>query len=802
MVKRRKGLSPDDPDFIPLEDRPRVSVVRCSLMGRIRVNDDTARKMVAQVLEAAADRASKLVYRASTFLHYWVAERLAANEDVVLNRDTLKQVYALFNAESAARRHRPSESMVQAFVATRAQHVDCTGLTNINDAARTELLTSLKNYDEIALEAHIAMYLTAKYDVKRGHGSALATKVFRKSPGLFVTLPATLEGGVDRWNTVVREEHARFKEAKGAPGGILRYRLYMMQIIEERNRGRDPDKQYRAFSLLPQRKVGRGFISIDKKTCKELGALAKQLFPNADRSWRSGVFNEEVDALFNREGLKKQGKFRLGPTVKTNGVELHVLFETTNYPRHTEGRRCGQGKRLKAAEQTCPAELDPPIDFCGITLTDWTRMVTIDPGNTNPVTLARPIDPEDAETRFSTASLSKGWYTKHSKRRKMKRRGDRDTPKQINKELSEHSLKTSSVESLLTAVRLRFKHHDETHAAASKKQRLKLRFEVKQAEERAINNTINWILRGGKHTGAREVDVVVFGDAGRMSGLKGTSVSAPMAKIKRLATRRGRVEGFQVYEVNEAYTSKRSSCCPGADAKNMVTGHKMDETADGRRVRSKVHGLCRARIMGGLHFMDQGSAAFRDNFECVRNIAEEEEEKRRLEELIRVVDAMAAQEPPEPVPLDGDAERAAFEAGWNAYKRFVEGSGGQRLLRENLRITGTGDVVHEERPEVSSRVRGMHDLPKETAWEAMGFAPPEPLMPSAPELKTGRRLKDGAHVRFVHGTREYLNAVPGDIWFLLLTFAVVFLSLLLLRALRRKKRRKIRQNEAPPAFVF
>ncbi|CAK9034980.1 Hypothetical protein SCF082_LOCUS21098 [Durusdinium trenchii] len=590
MVKRRKGLSPDAPDFIPLEDRPRVSVVRCSLMGRIRVNDDTARRMVAQVLETAAERASKLAYRASTFLHYWVAERLAANEDVILNRDTLKQVHALFNAESAARRHRPSESMVQAFVATGAKHVDCTGLTNINDAARTELLTSVKNYDEIALEAHIAMYITAKYDVKRGHGSALATKVFRKSPGHFVTLPATLEGGVDRWNTVVREEHARFNEAKGAPGGILRYRRYMLQIIEERNQGRDPEKQYRAFSLLPQRKVGRGFISIDKKTCKELGVLAKQLFPNSDREWRSGVFNEEVDALFNRQGLKKSGKFRLGPTVKTNGVELHVLFETSNYPRYTEGRRRGQGKPLKAAEQTCPEELDPPSDFSGIALTDRSRMVAIDPGNTNPVTLARPIDPENTQTRFSKASLSKGWYTKQSKRSKMKRRGDRDTPNQINRELSEHPLKTSSVESLLPAVKLRFKHHDKTHTAASKKQRLKLRFEVKQAEERAINNTINWILRGGKHTGEREVDVVVFGDAGRMSGLKGTSVSAPMAKIKRLATRRGRVEGFQVYEVNEAYTSKRSSCCPGADTKNMVTSHKMDETADGRLVRSKVHG--------------------------------------------------------------------------------------------------------------------------------------------------------------------------------------------------------------------
>jgi hypothetical protein len=49
------------------------------------------------------------------------------------------------------------------------------------------------------------MYITAKYDVKRGYGAVIADNVCRNLPGAFETLPKTLQGTVEEWNLRIQD---------------------------------------------------------------------------------------------------------------------------------------------------------------------------------------------------------------------------------------------------------------------------------------------------------------------------------------------------------------------------------------------------------------------------------------------------------------------------------------------------------------------------------------------------------------------------------------------------------------------
>ena len=145
--------------------------------------------------------------------------------------------------------------------------------------------------------------------------------------------------------------------------------------------------------------------------------------------------------------------------------------------------------------------------------------------------------------------MSKKWYNRRSKRNRKNERYKIEAKKfklkDIVQELSLCGFKQSSFEKVRAAVQLRLKHQDRLHDAFSQKQRLKLRFEARIAEQKSIDQIIKR-LRGGSGRVRDKVKLVVFGDGSRMSGIRGTSASVPNRNLQKHAVCRGRNEGFLV----------------------------------------------------------------------------------------------------------------------------------------------------------------------------------------------------------------------------------------------------------------
>ena len=187
------------------------------------------------------------------------------------------------------------------------------------------------------------------------------------------------------------------------------------------------------------------------------------------------------------------------------------------------------------------------------------------------------------------------------------------------------------------------------------------------------------------------------------------------------------------------------------------------------------------------------------------------DERRNLENMMAMVDGLVTPAPPpeyssspERMVIESpgpDREREAFQAGWEAYKRFSESVG---PTRENLRISGGGDVIQD--PPMPTRsastVRGMKDLPKDNVWEEMGFKNPDDLL-DLPKAKESRRLRDGARITVLPSMQEYLDAVPGDVWFLLVLFVFFFMTMVGLVVFKRMMvRRRGRERVHNDRRVF
>ena len=239
-----------------------------------------------------------------------------------------------------------------------------------------------------------------------------------------------------------------------------------------------------------------------------------------------------------------------------------------------------------------------------------------DPGNTAPFTWTT----KDKEGKHVHGGISKGEYNHRSKRGKVNRKHKRDAKRtHLDKTyayLAGFTLRTCSWHEMRRAIKAFVHNHASLHRFNSRKPWLKLKFEAKQAEQCAINHIIDRVLRGKtekrKRLGRNQrrqarlehksfyeekgydgAKLVVIGDGGRMSGIKGTSCGAPIAKIKRLARQRSNHEGWYIRLIDEAYTSCRSHCCQGHEMKSILTGHKTRTTRDGRTVRCTVHGISR-----------------------------------------------------------------------------------------------------------------------------------------------------------------------------------------------------------------
>lgn len=298
-------------------------------------------------------------------------------------------------------------------------------------------------------------------------------------------------------------------------------------------------------------------------------------------------------------------KWRPGASVKTNGYELHITFETHNTKRKFGSYGMLQSQR---GHVTKPSDFDISSDFStlppGLGPEDFKG---VDPGQNNPFTCAKiQVDPTSGdlvrkevydknrklvsdEPMLKSETLSMKTFNLWTKRKKKTEKEVRDRKKHhidiIIAHLSRHTLNSTNWEQVRKALRFRISNHETMHRYYSRKQWLKMNFDCKRAEDSAMDRCINMLKSDCK--------VVVMGDASKFGGMKGGCVSAPISKIKRRAAHRARNEGWYILSVDEWGTSKNSWSCVGHRMEKMKTGHKLVTTSNGTRVRSRVHGICR-----------------------------------------------------------------------------------------------------------------------------------------------------------------------------------------------------------------
>ena len=188
---------------------------------------------------------------------------------------------------------------------------------------------------------------------------------------------------------------------------------------------------------------------------------------------------------------------------------------------------------------------DPNYDYtdCSGELGD-DDFLAIDPGNYSPYTWVQknPQKGLEEEKPFLRETISRRWYERRSKRRARINRHKSDVRRfklnEITAAFAEHHLKHVSYDAVKEAVKLRLKHQRRLQEVFSKRQRLKLRFEARIAEQKTIDPIVK------RMRGKKKMKLIVFGDASRMSGIRGTTMGAPNAKIKRHALSRGLNEGL------------------------------------------------------------------------------------------------------------------------------------------------------------------------------------------------------------------------------------------------------------------
>jgi len=214
------------------------------------------------------------------------------------------------------------------------------------------------------------------------------------------------------------------------------------------------------------------------------------------------TFSEGRHFKPNKPNGKKQ--WRPGSSFSTNGIELHMRFVSTDYPQ----TKTGKNSKLKKNFTTSQKDYDPPyLHKCppNQEIVDYENDVCVnDPGNTNPLTGGH------VKTNFAndgrviekivTNSFRKEHLKHESKANKVShayaKLRDRLELNVIFNEYSEHSLKTTNTEDILSGIRKRVGHNDEVHRKLTNKKYLKLKFEAKIAYQRCMDQIANWCIHG------------------------------------------------------------------------------------------------------------------------------------------------------------------------------------------------------------------------------------------------------------------------------------------------------------------
>ena len=253
-----------------------------------------------------------------------------------------------------------------------------------------------------------------------------------------------------------------------------------------------------------------------------------------------------LDNFFDRKkGISKATikNKSLCPMIRTNGIELHIMFE-----KNVERMRTGARKHLKAGQKIRPADLDPSYEVADIGMVKYEDIIGVDPGTNTPYSAGRPTKKtmRNGNIIFEKRTVTLAGYNKRSKRKKVNKRAERDRKRfkmvEVYDELAvSGSLKGCEYESIVTAVQLRLRHQEAMHKCQSNRQKLKLKFEARIAQRKEMDRIIDFV-KWGKGEGAAKV--IFWGDGSKMHGIKGCSTSVPNRRIKRHTVKRGRNEGF------------------------------------------------------------------------------------------------------------------------------------------------------------------------------------------------------------------------------------------------------------------
>ena len=241
-----------------------------SLAGRLKD------KRCLEVINSALDAYHTLRYYSSLFvLGHAIRVMCLGLRPPEVTETYLRSVWCLLRSDASSTREstKPTPELLETARQLNLPLIDCTGLAQLLSANKTLIVKDYNNHNESdKIKAHMAMYVRAKYDIARGHGTAVSEKVLANNVGQFRTLPKKLEGTVEQWNQRVEELHAEYIELthewvvskdkdgkekrnfKITPVKLQLYRFHMMCTINEANKqlkARGADYLFRQIKLLP-----------------------------------------------------------------------------------------------------------------------------------------------------------------------------------------------------------------------------------------------------------------------------------------------------------------------------------------------------------------------------------------------------------------------------------------------------------------------------------------------------------------------------------------------------------------------
>jgi transposase len=436
------------------------------------------------------------------------------------------------------------------------------------------------------LNDHLIIYLRGKYQLRnKKMARALAYRIVAKEPLAFDSIHQGLveQYGMQWVQEVIRLESEARASFLSQEAGQLRYRYFMtsqldtMAVLVE---GDDEARPIKRFTLIPTHGCGSTrFAILCGQTMSNL--LRKKDYPEFYEKVKASGRAGKLETYFNAP--KKKG-WQRGRQVRSNGIELHTLFE-----KNKDYCKNGTTKKQKKCFRTEESDYDVPtrpiyhFDHC---------IAAVDPGYHNFFSCVRPTREVDEkgqrvmEKRFVT----KKWYDRRSGRSKVRKKAavmtNRAQKRKLLDGITNHTLKTTDPVAFRLAINARRDAYTTLYAFYNNKRLKRLKFAMRKREQQTIEQLVDYISWGG------EV-VNVFGDCSKTTGFKSSTPGGPLKKIQRLMVKKG----LRVVEEKEAYSTKASVCCHGYANKEMKCGQSPDTFKQGKykecpdKKPSKVHGI-------------------------------------------------------------------------------------------------------------------------------------------------------------------------------------------------------------------